>query len=345
MEFFARDVELVGYHDLDGRPGFKMGLQVVGDRWYLYLGHLWHRAGPSWTSPIRRTPARQDDGGPRTPGPSRSRSPRADDHRARALPARMGGDPERPSEEGVLVWDVAEPADRRCSRHGGRAATGRTGTTTTADGTSTWPRPRRASTATSTDRGSRGSGVSRRGRAVVGPRAVWRAAGSRRAVGRCTARRLVGDRAYLPYGAAGMVILDISDSTAPPREPARVRRRPSELASASTRPCRSRSAGSPSSTPRRSRRTATSHSTSLASSTWPMRRRPGWCRCSRFRSRHRGRPSELPAAWRPLRPAQPPPLPGPAGPPCRDDLLHLTYFNAGLRLNDIRDPRLPREVG
>ena len=25
------------------RPGFKMGLQVVGDRWYLYLAHLWHR--------------------------------------------------------------------------------------------------------------------------------------------------------------------------------------------------------------------------------------------------------------------------------------------------------------
>ena len=29
----------------------------------------------------------------------------------------------------------------------------------------------------------------------------------------------------------------------------------------------------------------------------------------------------------------------------RDDLIFLTYFNAGLRIVDIADPRLPREVG
>ena len=29
----------------------------------------------------------------------------------------------------------------------------------------------------------------------------------------------------------------------------------------------------------------------------------------------------------------------------RDDLVFLTYFNAGLRVVDIADPRLPREVG
>ena len=38
-----RGVELVGYHDLAGRPGFKLAMQRHGDRWYLYLGHLWHR--------------------------------------------------------------------------------------------------------------------------------------------------------------------------------------------------------------------------------------------------------------------------------------------------------------
>jgi hypothetical protein len=37
------EVEFVGYHDLDGRPGFKLAMQRQGDRWYLYLGHLWHR--------------------------------------------------------------------------------------------------------------------------------------------------------------------------------------------------------------------------------------------------------------------------------------------------------------
>ncbi|MGM0591029.1 MAG: LVIVD repeat-containing protein [Halobacteriota archaeon] len=41
-----KNVSLVGYHDLDGRPGFKMATQEVGGRWYLYLGHLWHSG---WT--------------------------------------------------------------------------------------------------------------------------------------------------------------------------------------------------------------------------------------------------------------------------------------------------------
>ncbi|MCL1839204.1 MAG: hypothetical protein FWG47_07870 [Propionibacteriaceae bacterium] len=38
----AKDVRLVGYHDLNQRPGFKMAAQEVAGRWYLYLAHLWH---------------------------------------------------------------------------------------------------------------------------------------------------------------------------------------------------------------------------------------------------------------------------------------------------------------
>ena len=41
--FFAENFDLVGYHDLDGRPAFKLALQVVGDRWYLYTSHFWDR--------------------------------------------------------------------------------------------------------------------------------------------------------------------------------------------------------------------------------------------------------------------------------------------------------------
>ena len=40
------NIEMVGYHDLNGRPGFKMAMHKEGDRWYLYLAHLWH---PGWS--------------------------------------------------------------------------------------------------------------------------------------------------------------------------------------------------------------------------------------------------------------------------------------------------------
>src|SRR3990170_2249386 len=38
---FVKNFEWVGYHDLEGRPALKIAMQVVKDRWYLYLGHFW----------------------------------------------------------------------------------------------------------------------------------------------------------------------------------------------------------------------------------------------------------------------------------------------------------------
>jgi hypothetical protein len=38
----ADGIELVGYHNLEGKEAFKLGLHVVNDRWYLYGGSLWH---------------------------------------------------------------------------------------------------------------------------------------------------------------------------------------------------------------------------------------------------------------------------------------------------------------
>lgn len=43
---YGSNFEHVGYTDLDGRPGFKMAMQVVDDRWYLYVANFWHRG---WT--------------------------------------------------------------------------------------------------------------------------------------------------------------------------------------------------------------------------------------------------------------------------------------------------------
>ena len=41
-EAFAKNIEVLGYHDLEGRPGFQMAMQVVDGRYYLYLAHFKH---------------------------------------------------------------------------------------------------------------------------------------------------------------------------------------------------------------------------------------------------------------------------------------------------------------
>jgi hypothetical protein len=38
----GQNIEAVGYSDLNGKPGFKMSIQKVGERWYLYIGMLWN---------------------------------------------------------------------------------------------------------------------------------------------------------------------------------------------------------------------------------------------------------------------------------------------------------------
>lgn len=38
---FKQNVELVGYHDLEGRPGFKLAIQEIGGNFFLYVASLW----------------------------------------------------------------------------------------------------------------------------------------------------------------------------------------------------------------------------------------------------------------------------------------------------------------
>ncbi len=43
---FSKNIEQIGYHDLQGRPGFQMAMQEVDGRYYLYAAHFKH---PGWT--------------------------------------------------------------------------------------------------------------------------------------------------------------------------------------------------------------------------------------------------------------------------------------------------------
>lgn len=116
------NVSLVSHHDLDGRPGFKLALQEVGGRWFLYTASLWHSGwsildvtdpsepellnyveGPSDTATIQIQVA---DGLMIT-------------SLERPIPGWMPGvdDPEN-FEEGAYVWDVAtDPADPQFFGH------------------------------------------------------------------------------------------------------------------------------------------------------------------------------------------------------------------------------------
>jgi len=110
---FAHNLEAVGYSDLAGRPGFKMSIREVGGRWYLYLGHFWHSG---WSIVDVTKPA-----DPRLvrfiPGPENTWTLQVDiagDTMITALEQispGWGGDPNKPNDEGVLIWNLSDPVN------------------------------------------------------------------------------------------------------------------------------------------------------------------------------------------------------------------------------------------
>ena len=118
-EYFAHNVELLGYHDLGGKPAFKLAMQEIDGRWYLYLGHLWHRgwsildvtdpAAPQYVSFI--------------PGPENTWTIQIQVAERKMITALeriapgCGGAEGKPHSEGFLIWDVADPRKARQLGH------------------------------------------------------------------------------------------------------------------------------------------------------------------------------------------------------------------------------------
>lgn len=121
QETVSSGLDIVAYHDLGGRPGFKMGLHESGGRWFLYLGHLWHRGwsvlevtdpsqpklhrfieGPAntWTVQMTVAAGLMITGLERLGGAVAGRS------------HLWGGDPDGEFAEGALFWKIDEdPTD------------------------------------------------------------------------------------------------------------------------------------------------------------------------------------------------------------------------------------------
>ena len=351
-EAYARNVAVVGYSALGGRPGFKLAMQEVGGRWYLYMGHLWHNGwsvvdvtDPSVPELVRFLP-----------GPSNTRTAQiqvADGLMITGLERidlGWGGDPNAPHEEGVLIWDVGNPTNPLRLGH---FKTGGTGTHRNYyDGgrylhlASALPgytshiyqvidiadpeNPKEVSRWWLPGQWRDG------GERPEAPAHLWLHGGA----------YVEGDRAYLPYSSGGLVILDISD-IATPRLVSRLPFSPPFL----------QFIGVHTAVPLPSRRLVMVNSEAIqegcrepanfaglvdVSDKWtpclislfPVPEPPpgapyrNFCeKGGRFGPHNQHQPQHQSALLQ------------------REDLVYLTYFNAGLRIYDISDPYLPREVG
>jgi hypothetical protein len=217
--FSADGVDFVGYHDVGGKPVFKLAMQVVGDRWYLYATHFWEPrlsifdvtdpADPLLVAAIE--------------GPDQAATWQvqvADGLLVQGMerrPPAWGGDPADTSDEGVRLFDVSDPVAPRLLSQWRTGAHGVHRNHYTGG---------RYVHVTASRRGFDGNIYVVLDIAEVSHPvevAMWFLPEQYVAAGSTPPRRIslhgppyvLGERAYLSYGAAGLVILDISDIERP----------------------------------------------------------------------------------------------------------------------------------
>lgn len=106
----TQNFQAVGYTDLNRRPGFKLAIQEVKGRWYVYIGAFWKRG---WSVVDVTEPA--------TPkvtwveGPANTGTMQVDFAEGRMevplskIPEGRDFDPSQPYEEGFLLFDTSDP--------------------------------------------------------------------------------------------------------------------------------------------------------------------------------------------------------------------------------------------
>jgi hypothetical protein len=348
--FAASNFQVVGYSEIDGRPGFKMAIREVGGRWYMYMGHLWHRG---WTIMDVTDPAK-----PKVlkfvPGPENTWSIQMDLHDNIMITAleqvsrRWGGDPSKPHDEGFLIWDIKDPINPKKL---GQWKTGGRGTHRNG-----YPGGRYVFAAAALP------GYQDELLVIVDIQdpakpvevARWSAPGQHVAAGEKPEDGMQvlgppivdGNRLYLDYGGAGMYILDISDI-----------RKPTPIGHLDLTPPFDGGIPVHSILPIKSRNLVWLNSEAIAEDC-----REGLGQASLVDISNEKQPRLLSI--------MPIPVPPPGAPYAdfcakgarfgphninhlqhlpdvekQGALMYLTYFNAGLRVFDISNARLPKEVG
>lgn len=371
---YAKNVEAVGYCDMQGRPAFKMAIREVAGRWHLYTGHFWHSG---WsivdvTDPANPAVAKF------IPGPANTWTLQMELHgdimvtALEKMFANFGGDPGKPFEEGVLIWDIADPLNPKRLGH---FHTGGTGTHR-----NHYPGGRYVHLAAGAS-GFRGNiyiilDISDRSDPKEAGR--WWVPGQHEAEGEEAAATLAalghsdhasgsclccafcangndvslhgppyvaGDLAYLPYGAAGMIVLDISDVS-----------RPKQIGGLGFSPPFHSRFGVHGVLPIRERGIAFANSEDTSYGKGPAHH------ASIIDITDPTKPFLLSVFPEPIPPAEAPyrefsTRGGWCGPhninhnqhhpdvQKQGDLFYIAHFNAGLRIYDVSMPRLPREVG
>ena len=212
--YFAKNIEPVGYHDLNGKPAFKLAMQEKNRRWYLYLAHLWHRG---W-SVLDVTDPSAPEFCTYIPGPENTWTIQiqvADGKMITGLERiapGWGGTDGKPFTEGFFIFDVGDPVKPKQIGH---FKTGSTGTHRNFyDG------------GNSVHAAAGAPGLTGKIYRIVdiadpnNPREVGRFSLPEQEKGAATndfkfschgPAHIEGNRAYLSYGDGGGIILDVTD--------------------------------------------------------------------------------------------------------------------------------------
>lgn len=122
---FSQNIDFIGYDDLEGHSGFKLGMQEVNGRFYLYVAALWE-PGLSIvdvTDPVRPRFVRWLDGPPGTWTLQVQVAEQKMITNMEPIPAGWGT--RSPTfEEGIAIWDVADPEDPKLLGKWNGGATG-----------------------------------------------------------------------------------------------------------------------------------------------------------------------------------------------------------------------------